>query len=229
MLTRMAQSFYRRFLRPRVPVWFFDQLIAKTDNFSHVTWLGQPVWQNVLDLWIMQETIAEIKPALLIETGTNRGGSALFFAHLFDLMGHGHVVTIDVEKLHEIKHPRITFLIGSSISTEIVEAVRVIASSTTGPIMVTLDSDHRQDHVRAELVAYAPLVTPASYLLVQDGVIDTLPRFAPGRPGPLAAIEDFLSTTNDFELDAERGAKFLISHHPKGWLRRKNLVPPTSD
>src|SRR5438046_1805226 len=110
MLSRMAQTFYRRYLVPRVPAWFFDQLLDKTDNFSHVTWLGQPVWQNVLDLWIMQETIAEIKPALLIETGTNRGGSALFFAHLFDLMGQGQVVTIDVEKLHEIHHPRITFL-----------------------------------------------------------------------------------------------------------------------
>ena len=31
-------------------------------------------WQNVFDLWVMQETIAEHKPALLIECGTNRGG-----------------------------------------------------------------------------------------------------------------------------------------------------------
>src|SRR5438552_415929 len=100
MLTRMAQSFYRRFLKARVESCFFGDLIERTENFSHVTWLGRPVWQNVLDLWIMQETIAEIQPALLIETGTNRGGSALFFANLFDLMGHGHVVTIDIETLH---------------------------------------------------------------------------------------------------------------------------------
>ncbi|MBI3822700.1 MAG: cephalosporin hydroxylase [Planctomycetes bacterium] len=221
MHARIAQRLYRRFLQPRVPAWFFGDLIDKTDNFGHVTWLGRPVWQNVLDLWVMQETIAEIQPALLVETGTNRGGSALFFAHLFDLMGHGNVVTIDVEKLHDITHPRITFLSGSSISPAIVETVREIAAKTTGPIVVTLDSDHRTDHVRAELAAYAPLVTPGSYLLVQDGVIDTLPRFADGRPGPLAAIEDFLKTTADFEVDEERSRKFLISHHPRGWLRRK--------
>jgi cephalosporin hydroxylase len=223
MLARMAQSFYRRFLQPRVPAWFFGDLIEKTENFSNVTWLGNPVWQNVLDLWIMQETIAEIKPALLIETGTNRGGSALFFAHLFDLMGQGRVITIDVEKLHDITHPRIEFLLGSSIAPAIIDIVRATAVAVGGPVMATLDSDHCQDHVRAELEAYAPLVTPGSYILVQDGVIDTLPRFAGGRPGPLPAIEDFLKTATDFELDEERSRKFLVSHHPKGWLRRREI------
>ena len=198
-----------------------SDLIDRTDNFAHVTWLGRPVWQNVLDLWIMQETIAQLKPALLIETGTNRGGSALFFANLFDLLGQGSVITIDVESLHDITHPRIRFLIGNSIDPAIVETVRAHARSAVGPVMVTLDSDHTAGHVRAELAAYAPLVTPGSWCLVQDGIIDTLPRYAPGRPGPLAAVEDFLKSTADFELDMERSRKFLISHHPKGWLRRK--------
>jgi cephalosporin hydroxylase len=93
-------------------------------------------------------------------------------------------------------------------------------------VLVTLDSDHRQEHVRHELECYAPLVTAGSYLLVQDGVIDTLPMLAGGRPGPLGAIEDFLRTHAEFELDEERGRKFLISHHPKGWLRRKSTQAP---
>jgi cephalosporin hydroxylase len=87
--------------------------------------------------------------------------------------------------------------------------------------MVILDSDHTQEHVRHELECYAPLVTPGSYCLVQDGVIDTLPVFNAGRPGPLPAIEEFLATTDEFELDAERSERFLITHHPKGWLRRR--------
>ena len=94
---------------------FHMDLIAKTGNFSDVTWLGYPVWQNVLDLWTIQEAFSEVEPALVVETGTNRGGSALFYAHLFDLMGAGEVVTVDVERLHDISHPRVTFLVGSSI------------------------------------------------------------------------------------------------------------------
>lgn len=225
MLARIADKLYRRFLKPRTATWFLDDLIEHTGNFAHVTWLGRPVWQNVFDLWILQETIAELRPALLIETGTHRGGSALFFAHLFDLLGMGEVVTIDIETLTDLRHPRVTFLVGDSVSPGIVDAVRSLATRAAGPVMVTLDSDHSAAHVRSELAAYAPLVTPGSWCLVQDGIIDTLPRYAAGRPGPLAAIEDFLKSTSDFELDVERSRKFLISHHPKGWLRRKLPAP----
>jgi cephalosporin hydroxylase len=200
---------------------FFRDLIERTGNFGAIKWLGQPIWQNVLDLWTLQETIVEVRPSLLIECGTNRGGSSLFFAHLFDLMGQGEIVTIDIERLHNLSHSRITSLIGSSISPEILDQVRGKAANSRGPVMVTLDSDHSKDHVFRELDHYAPLVTPGSYCLVQDGVIDTLPIFAAGRPGPLRAIEQFLESNDEFEIDRERSERFLISHHPCGWLRRR--------
>jgi cephalosporin hydroxylase len=221
MFRQTAAAFYRRSLAQTVRSLFFRELVGKTKNFGHVTWLGHPIWQNVLDLWIIQETLADIRPELLIECGTNRGGSSLFFAHLFDLIGSGQIVSIDVRRLHELSHPRVTYLIGSSVSHEIVESVRQRAARSTGPIMVILDSDHSRDHVRRELECYTPFVTPGSYCLVQDGVIDTLSVFSDDRPGPLRAIEDFLESTDLFEVDHERCERFLITHHPSGWLRRK--------
>ncbi|MDR7420269.1 MAG: CmcI family methyltransferase [Armatimonadota bacterium] len=218
---RLLRAAYNRLLRRAVHSLFFRELIGKTNNFGSVSWLGHPVWQNVLDLWTIQETIASVRPALLIECGTNRGGSSLFFANLFDLMGHGEVVTVDIKRLHNLSHPRITYLIGSSTSQEVLEVVRRKAASCTGPVMVVLDSDHSRDHVRRELEYYAPLVSPGSYCLVQDGVIDTLSVFRRLRPGPLPAIEDFLRSTDAFEVDTEKCARFLITHHPNGWLRRK--------
>jgi cephalosporin hydroxylase len=215
------KRFYLRRLAPTIHSLFFRELINKTNNFGTIEWLGHPIWQNVLDLWTIQETIAEVRPGLLIECGTNRGGSSLFFAHLFDLMGTGQVVTIDIARLHDLSHPRITYLIGSSLSAEVLEEVRTKVASCPGPVMVILDSDHSRDHVLRELECYAPLVTPGSYCLVQDGVIDTLTSFRAGRPGPLVAIEDFLKSNDAFELDLERSERFLITHHPKGWLRCK--------
>jgi cephalosporin hydroxylase len=217
----LKRSIYNWLLRPTVNSLFFRDLISRTNNFGTVSWLGYPIWQNVLDLWTIQETIALVRPGLLIECGTNRGGSSLFFANLFDLMGQGEVVTVDIERLHDLSHARITYLIGSSTSTEILEVVRRKATACTGPVMVILDSDHSRDHVRRELELYAPLVTPGSYCLVQDGVIDTLEAMRSGRPGPLPAIEDFLRSSDAFELDTARCERFLITHHPKGWLRRK--------
>ncbi|HZN36321.1 MAG TPA: CmcI family methyltransferase [Pirellulaceae bacterium] len=200
---------------------FFADLVRKTDNFGRITWLGQPIWQNVLDLWTIQETIAEIRPELLIECGTNRGGSSLFFAHLMDLLGQGLIITIDVEKMHKLSHPRITYLLGSSTAPEIVAEVQARASGTRGPVLVILDSDHSEAHVAAELAVYAPLVTRGSYCLVQDGVIDTLPMMAGARPGPLPAIDQFVAAHPEFEIDHERCERFIVSHHPRGWLRRK--------
>jgi cephalosporin hydroxylase len=200
---------------------FATDLIRHTDNFGAVTWLGHPIWQNVLDLWSLQEAIAEIRPALLLETGTNRGGSALFYAHLFELLGHGRVVSVDVARMHSLEHERAEFLIGSSVDPEILGVLRQRVQEADGPVMVVLDSDHSRAHVLAELRAYAPLVTPGSLMLVQDGVIDALPIFATTRPGPLKAIETFLVEDGRFEVDSRFDRRFLVTHHPSGWLRRR--------
>jgi cephalosporin hydroxylase len=52
-------------------------------------------------------------------------------------------------------------------------------------------------------------------------VIDTLPMMDRARPGPLPAIDEFIASHPEFEIDNERCERFLISHHPRGWLRRK--------
>lgn len=208
--------------RPEAHTSFQSALIQKTSNYGNIHWLGKPIWQPVLDLWTLQEVIFDVKPELLIECGTYKGGSSYFFANLFDLMGQGRIITVDIAKQHDLSHPRVTYLIGDCASTEIIEHMRKERAQITGPVMVVLDSDHRESHVTKELEAYHSFVTPGSYLHVQDGVIDVLPMFAQSRPGPLPAIEAFLRNHDEFEVDLERSQKFLITHHPKGWLRRKN-------
>jgi len=219
LLTPLATRVLLR--NPVVQQAFFQRLINHTRNFASAAWLGRPIWQNILDLWTIQETIFEVKPTLLIETGTYMGGSAFFYASLFDLMGGDrHVVTIDVEQRCDFSHSRITFLIGSSVAPSTLAVVNQLAARTSGPVMVILDSDHSEAHVRSELDLYTPFVTAESYCLVQDGVIDTLRAFAPDRPGPLRAIERFVRTHPNFVVDHDRCNRFLISHHPAGWLRR---------
>jgi cephalosporin hydroxylase len=206
------------------PDRFQEALMVHTNDYATVRWLGVPIWQPVLDLWSLQETIAEVRPALLIECGTYRGGSSLFFAHLFDLMNHGRVITVDIEKQHNLSHPRVTYIIADCAAPETVARVREEAAKADGPVFVVLDSDHSAAHVAKEMAAYAPLVTPGSYLHVQDGVIDQVPflRKRWGGAGPLQAIERFLPEHPEFEVDTVRSSRFLITHHPKGWLRRRN-------
>lgn len=78
-------------------------------------WMGHLVKKWPPDLWIFQEIVFETRPDLIIETGTSQGGSALYFANLFDLIGNGRVVTIDVVRPPEggPTHRRIEYLLGS--------------------------------------------------------------------------------------------------------------------
>lgn len=222
-------AFKRRFLRrvwdavvtPLATRLFHVSLLFKTRNFSYTKWQGVTIEQNVFDLWTTQETLAELKPGLLVEIGTRFGGSALFYAQLFDLIGKGRVLTIDIDAAGRPEHPRIEYLTGDSTAPETLEHVRAAADGADGPVMVILDGNHDRDHVARELELYAPLVTPGSYLLSQDGLIDQFRTLREFRPGPLQANRDFVESHPEFEWDEERNHRFLLTAHPVGWLLRR--------
>jgi cephalosporin hydroxylase len=189
-----------------------------SDAWTKATWLGTQALKNPLDLWVYQEIMAATRPELVVETGTWRGGSALYLASICDLLGEGEIVSIDVAPMRDDypRHPRVTYLAGrSSTDPEVVEEVRARAQGRR--TLVILDSDHSQAHVEDELAAYAPLVPVGCYLVVEDSNIGQIRKDL--MPGPLQAVERFLARTDEFEIDRER-EKFLITFNPSGYLRR---------
>lgn len=181
---------------------------------------GVPILKNPLDLWVYQEILWDLEPTLLVETGTAYGGSALYYARQMDRKGIGDVVSIDVDPaLHLPKHPRVHYVRGSSVGDEMVSAVRAMAA-THPRVMVSLDSDHSMAHVLAELDAYAPLVTPGQFLVVEDTNINGRPVEVDwkGGPGPGPAVDAWLPRHPEFErcVMAER---YLLNFHT--WLRRR--------
>jgi cephalosporin hydroxylase len=87
-------------------------------------------------------------------------------------------------------------------------------------VLVILDSDHSREHVLDELRLYAGLVTPGSYLVVEDTNVNGHPVFAEHGPGPMEALEAFLAETDEFEVDATR-EKFFLTFNPRGFLRKR--------
>jgi cephalosporin hydroxylase len=184
-------------------------------------WLGVPVQKCPLDLWVYQEIIRELEPELIIETGTAAGGSALFLASICDLVGQGRVVTVDITEFDRPSHPRIRYFLGrSSTDPAVVAAVRAEAIDA-GTVLVVLDSDHSCEHVADELAGYAPLVTPGSYLIVEDTNLNGRPVLADFGPGPAEAVEAFLSERDDFVVDRSR-EKYGLTFNPGGYLRRSH-------
>ena len=167
----------------------------------------------------MQEIIHEIKPDLIIETGTYEGGSALYYAHLFDLIGHGRVITIDLEfRENRIKHPRIRYVFSSS-TDELVRPILDEETKSAKTVMVLLDSDHSRDHVLDEMNLYAPYVTKDSYMVVEDTALNGHPIHSNTEPGPMEALEIFMKDNKDFVIDKSR-EKFLMTWHPNGFLKK---------
>jgi cephalosporin hydroxylase len=192
------------------------------ETWGNTQWLGTGTWKCPFDLWTYQEILHEVKPDLIVETGTWRGGSALFLASMCDLMNRGRIVTIDVEEQPgRPQHERITYLLGSSTSPEIVQ--RVGSSIAKGDrVLVILDSDHSKDHVLRELAIYSDIVTPGSYVIVEDSNVNGHPVFRSHGPGPMEAIREFLRKDQRFETDRTR-EKFMLTFNPNGYLRK--MVP----
>jgi cephalosporin hydroxylase len=194
------------------------RLFYRSGVWSETRWLGTQTIKNPLDLWIYQEILAETRPEVVVETGTFRGGSAFYLASVCDLLDAGEVVSIDVLPVSDEypSHPRITYLGGrESTDPEVVSEVSRRIAGRRG--MVILDSDHAQAYVEAELNAYADLVAPDCYLIVEDSNIGEIRKDL--MPGPLQAIETFLAERDDFVVD-RACERYMITFNPSGFLRR---------
>jgi len=202
------------------------------------SWLGAPIIQLPEDLIRYQEAVVALKPDVIIETGVAHGGSAIFSASLCKLIGKGRVIAIDIEiRPHNRKrleeHPLtdlITLIEGSSTAPEIVEQVRALVKPGE-TVLVMLDSDHSYAHVMGELAAYAPLVTPGSYIISTDGVMREVADVPRGKPGwttdnPANAAEDFAAKHAEFVIEQpawpfnESTLTRNITHWPMAWLKR---------
>jgi cephalosporin hydroxylase len=210
----------------RAAIDSFHKFYEKQRLWQNTKWMGVPCWKLPFDAFIIQDIICDVKPDFIIETGTAYGGSSLFYASLCELMGHGSIVTIDVELKHDhhlaqtkksVKD-RIKFLGGSSVNELVFHEVqRVIEGSAKN--LVILDSWHSYDHVRQELEMYSKLVSIGSYMIVEDTHVSGHPVEWEWGKGPFEAVEDFLKENDNFEIDYDREVYFM-SFNPGGYLRR---------
>lgn len=188
-------------------------------TWADTRWLGVQTLKCPLDLWEYQETLFELKPDFIIESGSAHGGSALYFASLCDIFGKGKVISIDVEGNRKRPvHERITYLTGPSTSPSINKQVKELVGGARS-VIVILDSDHHKDYVLREMDSFKSLVTKGSYLVVEDTNLGGHPVFREFGPGPMEAVKEFLKFNPDFKADPTR-EKHLLTFFPSGWLKR---------
>jgi cephalosporin hydroxylase len=159
-------------------------------------------------------------------------------------MGKGRAIGVDIDirahnrsaiMAHRLAE-HITLIEGSSViegsSIDPVTVARVGATiKNDDSVMIVLDSNHRQKHVAAELEAYAPMVTPGSYIVVCDGIMAQVtgaPRTEPDWKwnNPLTAIDEFLPRHPEFIHEepvlpfSESMVRSRVTYWPRAFLRR---------
>ena len=222
---------------------------AKYNYSYNFEFAGRPIIQFPQDMVALQELIWDVKPDLVIEAGIAHGGSLILSASMLSLLDYcdaieqgtildpsaprRRVLGLDIDirapnrsaiEAHPMAN-RIDMIEGSSIDPAIIAQVQGIARGYER-VLVCLDSNHTHDHVLAELEAYGPLVSPRSYCVVFDTIVEDMPaEMFPERPwgpgdNPKTAVWEYLKTHPEFEIDKKMNHKLLISVAPDGYLRR---------
>ena len=221
--------------------WMID--VGRHRYSYNFQWLGRPIIQYPQDIVAFQEIVSQVRPDLIVETGIAHGGSLVLSASLLALLdvmegkdpreSTRKVIGIDIDiRDHNRKaldeHPlryKMDLIQGSSIDSQIINQVYERAQGAER-VLVSLDSNHTKDHVSKELDAYARLVSIGSYCIVFDTVVEFMPpEFTAGRdwgPGnsPMNAVDDFVRSHPNFEVDRSFDSRLLITVGRGGYLRR---------
>ena len=183
--------------------------------------------QYTTDMILIQELIFKIQPDFIIETGTNVGGSALFYASMMEIMGKGKVITVDKDDKIDCNSEgyktkagkRVINITGRSTEKYVLDQINFHVPINSRSIVI-LDSLHSKNNVFQELKLYNKFVKKGDYLIVQDSDLNGHPVWKDYGPGPHEAITEFLKINDDFQPDRELEERFFLTCSPNGYLKR---------
>jgi cephalosporin hydroxylase len=196
-----------------------DQWSLKLRKKQPIYFLGLPMRQIPTDNWLMSELMWEVKPDFIVEAGTLYGGSAVYYAAMLEFINpEGKVLTIDIneEQIHaEAKanplwDKRVKLFVGSSIAPEIHEQLKAEIGEGK-KVFVTLDTLHAPKHVASELELYSQLVSPGSYMILQDTYYNGLPE----------VLDEFLAKHPDWQRVKKLDDRFIFTKYRGGFLQKK--------
>lgn len=173
---------------------------VKSVELGHhkILYKGIPTLKCPFDYVIYQMLFNEIKPDLIIEIGTNNGGSALYYADILDTIGKGIIHTIDIVDIRhqEVKdHNRIKFY-GNGFQNYDLENTYDFET-----ILIIDDGSHTYHDVKDCLQKFENIVSVNSYFIIEDGILDKLGWKERYNGGPNKAIKEFISSSKNYVID----------------------------
>jgi cephalosporin hydroxylase len=202
-------------------VWYYD-----TNVWTTTTFMGINCYKSVSDMWNYQEIIHNLKPSLIVEFGTAKGGSALYFSTILKPVNpESRVVSVDVNSAgieDRVKRDgHIELITGSSTDIKVENRLKELRGVYKGPVFAILDSDHTREHVLGEMELLRKVLAKGDYLVVEDGIVNGRPVLKGWGEGPWEALDEYFSKyPDDYTRDTERENKFGFTFAPRGFLIR---------
>jgi cephalosporin hydroxylase len=220
-----------------------DYLKARLAQCMFDTYAGIPMLKFPEDLRTYEHLLWSEKVEVVVELGTQHGGSALWFRdRLRVLESYGHidrprVIGVDLDtsqaqaQLSQVDpgyKDDITLVAGDLLEPDVVKRVRSYVPRGASCLVVD-DSAHKYETTFGALHGFASLVKPGGFFVVEDGCVDIEEmRIHPDWPrGVLPAIRDWLSTPEGSGFRQRRDLELYgISCHPEGFLQRQTEAAP---
>jgi cephalosporin hydroxylase len=205
------------------PLQIFETNL-KSIELGHLktTYRGVTMHKCPFDITMYQMIINEIKPDLIIEIGTFKGGGALYFADLLDIIGKGEIHTIniieDVDDPQIINNPRIKRF------TEGYQNYDISLVNGFEKVLVIDDGSHHAHEVLDAFNKFNSVVTLGSYYIIEDGVLSDLGYNPSYGGGPLQVMDEIINNNKDFTVD-RKWCDFYgqnATFNPNGYLKRTN-------
>lgn len=187
--------------RTKIP----HELVMSIHNaIHHYSYRGVPLLKNPFDFSLYLLLIWNLKPRTIIEIGSQSGGSALWFGDLFENFGiDGHIYSVDIVKVTQVSHPRVTFMEGDGQALHQTLS-RNFINSLPRPFLVIEDADHSYETSKSVLDFFHPYLEVGEYIVIEDGIISDFAKDSSCTSQPHIALRAFLGEhRGEYEIDSE--------------------------
>jgi len=193
----------------------YELLMKIQQGTMAYSYRGVPMLKNPFDLALYPLLLERTAPRTLIEIGSHRGGSAMWFA---DQRPGMRVISIDLQP-PELEHPNVQFLQGDALRLGDVLDMQSIER----PLLVVEDSNHLADTTAAVLDFFDRRLHAGESIVIEDGILTAMRVADSYGGGPLRAIHEFLARTGGrYEIDRTFCDWFgtNVTWNVDGYLRR---------
>jgi cephalosporin hydroxylase len=203
----------------QLPIDLLESLQRGTMNY---TYKGVPMLKDPFDLALYQLILWQQKPRTIIEIGSYKGGSAVWFADQTRAMQlDTRIFSLDIHAVEGVEDERVTF----KTSYDLAQALpHDWLAELPRPLLVIEDSAHTYEHTLLVLRHFADVMQNGEYLIIEDGIasnmgIDVVHGL---NGGPSRALEIFLNERSDFEVDEQICDYYghNVTYNINGYLRK---------